>query len=99
MLDYETRLAHAQSTHTAGLKRVQNEPPPKVQKFACGSRVRIADDLGYGMQHFPKSKNATVMYTHAHAYISHLIKSYCLHIDGHQGSTSWYEEWQLTSIH
>ena len=82
MMDYETRLAQAQSVHAAGLRRVATERKPKGQKFPCGSRVRVADDLGPTMSHFESGVEATVQYVYAHAYGGNDVKSYCLHIDG-----------------
>ena len=79
-----------------GLDRVATTPQPKEQKFPIGTKVRIADDLGQFMSHFTKGVNATVEYTHAHAY-GGSAKSYSLNIDG-KGSTAWYEEHQLTLI-
>jgi hypothetical protein len=79
-----------------GLDRVATTPQPKEQKFPIGARVRIADDLGQYMSHFIKGCDATVEYTHAHAY-GGSAKSYSLNIDG-VGSTAWYEEHQLTLI-
>ena len=93
----ETRLEQAKSIHAAGMGRVANEPEPDGQLFPCGSRVRIADDLGEFMSHFESGKNATVKYTYAHAFGGGNVKSYCLDIDG-VGQVSWYYEYQLTAI-
>lgn len=79
------------------LNRVKKTPEPKGQKFPIGTRVRIADDLGSSMSHFPKGVAATVMYTYGHAYDDDDVKNYCLDIDG-IGKTSWYYEHQLTAI-
>lgn len=49
------------------------------------------------MSHFPKGRNATVMYTYAHAYGGNDVKSYSLNVDGHR-YISWYEEDQLTAL-
>lgn len=99
--DYETRHAQAQAYHQAGLKRVRTTPEPEGQKFPCGSRVRIADDLGASMRHFPAGKNATVQYVYSHAYGQmnggSNVKDYSLDIDG-MGSHAWYHEHQLTAI-
>lgn len=68
------------------------------QKFKAGTRVRIADDLGIGMSHFPKGVDATVEYSYREKYggadPNHV---YSLNVDG-IGSTSWYKEDQLTEI-
>lgn len=89
--------------------KVRNDPEPKSQKFSIGTRVRIDDDLGDFMQYFPKGKNATVLYTYAHAFmdisVSDNLKaytglesdSYALDVDG-VGFISWYRENQLTAI-
>lgn len=76
-------------------ERVRAEPVPIGQKFAPGTRVRIADNLGPSMSHFPKGRFATVVSTYAHQYGGDDVKSYTLNIDG-LGQHSWYEEHQLT---
>ncbi len=92
-----SRLSDATAHYKLGLERVATTPYPEGQKFAPGSRVRITDDLGYSMEHFPGAgKLATVKYTHAHAYRSTSVKSYCLDIDDY-GEVSWYSEHQLTA--
>lgn len=95
--DYETRAAQAQGVYQAGMKKVAETPEPEGQKFPCGSRVRIADDLGPSMRHFESGVDATVEYVYAHAYGGSDVKSYCLNIDG-CGSVAWYYEHQLTAI-
>jgi hypothetical protein len=97
MLDYQTRLAHANCDYRAGLKKVATTPEPDGQKFPCGSRVRIVDDLGSAMSHFHSGVEATVEYVYAHAYGGSDVKSYSLNIDG-RGSCAWYHEHQLTAI-
>lgn len=97
MKPYEQRLAEAASIYKAGLERVKNIPEPKGQKFPCGSRVKIAKNLGSSMSHFESDKCATVRYTYAHAYGGNNVKSYCLDIDG-IGEVSWYYESQLTLL-
>lgn len=96
-MNHIDRYSQAQATYRAGLERVRTTPPPDGQKFPPGTRVRIADDLGRSMDHFVRGKNATVKYTHAHAFGGADVQSYCLDIDG-IGSVSWYDEWQLTPI-
>ena len=96
-MDYETRLSQAKAYYQAGLKKVENTPEPARQKFANGTKVRIADDLGRAMFHFPSGIKATVEYTYAHAYGGDDVNSYSLIVDGH-GSVAWYHEWQLTAI-
>ena len=83
--------------HQQGLENVKQEAEPKGQKYPCGSRVRIADDLGESMSHFYSGKDATVEYVYAHAYGGDDVTSYSLDIDG-IGSVSWYEEHQLSPI-
>lgn len=104
-MDFKAKLAEAVAYREAGLRRVANEPEPPGQKFAVGTRVKIADDLGPTMQHFTAGGLATVCYTYAHAYPGANIrtdrwapeKSYCLDIDG-EGRSSWYYEHQLEGI-
>lgn len=96
MKPYKERLADAQRIYAEGLRRVATLPMPEGQKFAPGTRVRIADDLGEHMRHFHGAgKLATVEYTHAHAYGGKSVDSYSLNVDG-IGSNAWYYESQLT---
>ena len=79
------------------MRRVADTPPPEGQKFAPGQRVKIADDLGRSMRHFPCGMTGTVHHTYAHAYGGDDTKSYCIDIDG-LGQVSWYLEDQLSAI-
>ena len=97
MLSYKEREAQANAHYLQGLENVKNKPMPKGQKFPPGTRVRIADDLGRSMSHFPKGKLATIKYVYAHAYGGSDIKSYSLDIDG-LGFHSWYHEGQLKAV-
>jgi len=97
MKSYAERLNDATGIYNQGLENVNHDPEPKGQKFAVGSRVHIADDLGSTMRHFKSGCDATVEYTYAHAYGGSDVKSYSLIIDNH-GSSAWYNEWQLTAI-
>jgi len=97
-MDYQQRFAEASAYHQASLRRVAETPPPAGQKFAPGERVKIAEDLGRHMSHFPAGKMATVRYTYAHAYGTtdeRSLTQYCLDIDG-TGEISWYDECQLS---
>ncbi len=96
-MDWKERERQADEIYRSGLEKVKTEPTPKGQKFPCGSRVRIADDLGENMMHFVSGKNATVKYTYAHAYGGNNVKSYHLDVDG-VGEVAWYYEHQLTPI-
>ena len=96
-MDYETRHAQAKAYCEAGMELVRTTPEPKGQKFPCKSRVRIADDLGPAMRHFPSGKDATVIHVYCHAFGGSNVKSYCLDLDG-LGQHSWYYEHQLTAI-
>ncbi len=95
--NYERRRADAMACYRSALDRVASEPEPDGQKFPCGSRVRIAEDLGPSMRHFESGGNATVEYVYAHAYGCGDVKSYSLDVDG-VGSVAWYREHQLTAI-
>jgi hypothetical protein len=96
-MNYEERHTQAQGIYKAGLEKVATTPPPEGQKYAPGTRVRIADDLGPSMSYFTSGANATVKYTYAHAYGGSNVKRYCIDIDG-RGEVSWYYEHQLTPI-
>ena len=63
------------------------------QKFYEGDLVKIADDLGHGMDHFEKGCEAIVVYSKLHE-IHH---KYGLRIKGGRGG-AWYKEHQLTLI-
>lgn len=94
----EQRFIEAYAYHQAALQRVATTPPPSDQKFTPGTRVKIAENLGSRMRHFPSGKLATVRYTYAHAFgrVSALnLTQYCLDIDG-IGEVSWYDEHQLS---
>jgi hypothetical protein len=83
--------------YAEGMERVKTTPQPAAQKYLIGTRVKIADDLGPYMSHFRGAgKNATVEYTHGHAYGGD-PKSYSLDIDG-EGSSAWYCEAQLEPV-
>ena len=99
MAGYDAALANsaqANSIYDQDLLGIKNTPEPKGQKFHVGARVKIADNLGPSMPHFPSGKIATVLYTYAHAYGGDDVKSYCLYING-VGLVSWYFEEQLES--
>ena len=98
-MDYKQRLQEASAYHQAALRRVAETPAPASQKFAPGARVKIADDLGPSMSHFPAGRLATVKYTYAHVYGSQYarhILMYSLDIDG-IGEVAWYDECQLSN--
>lgn len=97
MKPYKERHYNAQQAHNAGLRRVITTPAPKGQKFQYGSRVKIADNLGPYMSHFPSGKNATVVHSYAHAYGGNDVGHYCLNVDG-IGCVAWYLEEQLTLL-
>lgn len=99
-MDYQQRFSEASAYHQAALQRVAETPPPAGQKFKPGARVKIADNLGPHMSHFPSGKLATVRYTYAHAYRAtdeRSLSQYCLDIDG-IGEVSWYDECQLSEV-
>lgn len=93
----QQHLADAKSSYAAALKRVKSALPNKNQKFQKGDRVRIDNDLGKSMNHFPRGVYATVEYTYSQAYGGDNYDSYSLLVDGF-GSHSWYKEHQLTKI-
>lgn len=97
MKPYKEREEEANAVYAWGMHRVKTTPAPKGQKFPVGCRVKIADDLGEFMKHFPAGNMATVEFTHAHAFDSSDTDSYSLDIDG-IGSVAWYKEDQLTEI-
>lgn len=70
------------------------------QKYPIGTRVRIKNNLPASKSHFPKGKEAYVLYTYAYAYgksSERDTKTYCLDIDG-IGRISWYDEDELELI-
>ena len=97
MKNYEEHAAQASAIYQQGLENVKNKPVPEGQKFQPGTRVKITDDLGISMSHFPSGKEATVKYTYAHAYGGSNVKNYCLDVDG-VGEVSWYYEHQIQAI-
>ena len=99
-VSYEQRLQHAKRIHADGLRRVENTGEPSGQKFPVGSFVKIADDLGSYMSHFPAGLYAQIGYTHAHAYGGD-ADSYSLFVrfEGSRwSSVAWSEEHQLTQV-
>lgn len=92
--EYESQ---ARAIHDASMERVRSKPYPPNQKFPPGTRVKIADDLGSHMRHFPKGRLATVICTYAHAFGGDNVQDYCLDVDGY-GRSSWYYEHQLTLV-
>ena len=95
-----SRESEAHSYYAMRMEQMKTRPVPAGQKFKPGERVRIADDLGPSMSHFPGAgKFATVKYTHGHAFASgeNGLQDYCLDIDDY-GEVSWYHEHQLTLI-
>ena len=97
MTNYEEYAAQARAIYQQGLENVKNKPVPVGQKYPPGTRVKITNNLGHSMRHFYGGKEATVMYTYAHAYWENNVKDYCLDIDG-IGQVSWYHEHQLQAI-
>lgn len=67
------------------------------QRFNKGDYVRIAKDLGHGMDHFIADCDAIVIGSYADKYGGNDTKSYTLHIKGHN-QHSWYHEHQLELI-
>ena len=69
-----------------------------VRTFYRGDLVRIANDLGPMMEHFPgKGKRAIVLYSYADAYGSGKHSSLALYVEG-TGEVAWYYDSQLTLI-
>lgn len=69
----------------------------KVQMFAKGDLVHIAEDLGSSMAHFTSGVDAIVIGSYNDKFGGGDTKSYTLYINGH-GSVAWYYEHQLTLI-
>lgn len=98
-MDNQQRFAEATARHQDALCRVVETLPPSGQKFQPGERVRIAENLGRHMSHFPSGVIGTVKYTYAHAFgatDARSLRQYCLDIEG-MGTASWYDENQLTT--
>lgn len=69
----------------------------KQQKFKKNSVVRIADDLGDSMSHFPNGELAVVEYSYAERFWGNDTKSYSLYLED-RGSVAWYHEEQLEFV-
>jgi hypothetical protein len=68
------------------------------QKFHLGDLVRITDDLGHSMEHFPGAGGkAIVMGSYADQFGGNNVDSYTLFIED-RGRVSWYHGYQLTMI-
>lgn len=65
--------------------------------FYCADHVLIADNLGQSMSHFPKGREAIVLYSYFDHYRCGSKTSYAVLLRG-QGFCAWYEEHQLTLI-
>lgn len=84
----------------SGINRIAQTPNAQatVNKFNTGDRVKISDNLGHHMAHYPSGNLAIVKYTYAQAYRStddRSMQQYCLDVDG-IGIVSWYDESQLS---
>lgn len=93
MLGYSVREEQAKSYYEKGIIRVATTPEPEGQKFPCGVRVHIANNLDNLYAGF----DATVGYVYAHAYGGNDVTSYSLIVDG-RGSAAWYKEEWLSPI-
>lgn len=96
-MNYAEYERQARAISAAADIRIKTTPPPVAQKYPPGSRVRIADDLGPTMRHFPHGREATVLHTYAHAFGGDDVQSYALDVDG-RGFVAWYYERQLTAV-
>lgn len=67
------------------------------QKFHKGDLVRVADDLGSCMSHFPSSVDAIVIGSYCDQYGGSDSGQYTIYIKG-RGQISWYYEGQLSLI-
>ena len=79
------------------------EPGPDLpnQKFPRGCKVRVGDDLGEFMSHFPSGFDAIVEFSYAQKFRGNNVDSYSLIVleDGVPvNSIAWYYENQLTLI-
>jgi len=72
----------------------------KKQKFFRGHRVRIADNLGPAMTHFPAGLEAIVVHSYSDAYGGNNHHDYNLLVHEPDGwhVTAWYHEKQLTLL-
>lgn len=72
-----------------------------MQKFFLGDLVRVADDLGPSMNHFPKGQDAIVLYSYSENYGRTSARDdniFCLYVLKDRSETSWYHAKQLTLI-
>ncbi|KUJ56438.1 hypothetical protein [Chryseobacterium aquaticum] len=69
-----------------------------MQKFKRGNLVKIADDLGEGMSHFEKGKEAIILFSYKDLYGGNNDKSYEVVFPDTGTTSAWYKEHQLTLI-
>jgi hypothetical protein len=72
-------------------------PRLRPQRFHRGDLVKIDDDLGEGMSHFPAGVEAIVIGSHDDRFGGGNTRDYTLHIKD-RGQCSWYHEHQLELI-
>lgn len=65
--------------------------------YYCADHVRVVADLGPHMSHFPKDREAIVLYSYFDRYRCGSKTSYAVLLRG-EGFCAWYEEHQLTLI-
>ena len=74
-----------------------------MQKFFLGDLVRIADDLGVSMSHFPSGQDAVVLYSYSEKYgRGSAANDKCIGLfilkGKDKGEHAWYYDAQLTLI-
>ena len=71
-----------------------------MQKFFLGDLVRVADDLGMSMSHFPCGQDAVVLYSYSEKHCQSIAgdKQFGLYLLKDKTEVAWYYENQLKLI-
>ena len=71
-----------------------------MQKFFLGDLVRVADDLGKSMAHFPCGQDAIVLYSYSEKHCQSVAgdKQFGLYLLKDKQESAWYYENQLALI-
>jgi len=90
--------------YKAELQKLNEQPPSEDlpnQKFPRGCRVKVAEDLGQFMSHFPRGFEAIVEHSYGQQYDTNDGSKYCLiMLEGETpvNTIAWYYEDQLSLL-